>query len=127
MRTYSSYKSLFRIRYAISRIGDFSLPREIPLDAIIVFAVAYFPLYPVSLLLTNFLYPGHPHLVNLFVTGLFSWWASKWDPQGKPLPVFIADIVIFALRYKNKRLSGERIFFSSRKKPLKVECWEVET
>ena len=127
-RTFSSYRSLFRIRYAIHRVGEMPLPFEIPLDALIIFGALYFPLYPLGWLFSLYLYPGHPHLVNFILTAVLSRWAAKADPQGKSLPEFLAGLAAYLIRPKRVDLAGRRVAVgerSPRRHALDWRCWEI--
>lgn len=112
-RYFYSYKSLFRINFKIYDVGGKVLPRAVPLDALFLAAIIYLPLFPLGWLIK----PSHPWLTTCLLAGGAAWLLSQADPQGKFLPVFIADIAGYLLRPKKTNLAGRPVRCTRRHMP----------
>lgn len=119
-RYFYSYKSLFRINFKIYDVGGKVLPRAVPLDALFLAAIIYLPLFPLGWLIK----PSHPWLATCLLAGGAAWLLSQADPQGKFLPVFIADITGYLLRPKKTNLAGQPVR-SNRRHMLGWRVMEV--
>lgn len=127
-RIFSSYRGLFRIKYAIHRVGEYALPVEIPLDTLLIFLALLFPVYPAGWLLSLYLYPGHPWVVNFILVAAASYYASKADPQGKSLPEFAAGLAAYLFRPKKATLAGELVRVKPegwRGEKMEWAAWEI--
>ncbi|MFZ5633689.1 MAG: TcpE family conjugal transfer membrane protein [Bacillota bacterium] len=71
-RYFYSYKSLFRINFKIYDVGGKVLPRALPLDALFLAVILYFPLLPLGWLLK----PSHPWLAAWLLSGVTAWLLS---------------------------------------------------
>lgn len=104
-RLFKSYKSLFHIRFKIHNIGDRTLQRGLSLETLAMFAVLYLPLWPLGRLL----YPVHPWIGAVIVTGMAAGLLSQSDPQGKFLPLFVLGLAEYIARPKTTDYSGRAI------------------
>jgi len=104
-RVFFSYKSLFSIKYKIYTVGEKALPRPIPLDAVAVFAALLVPCLLLGRLVGP-LFGLSPAVagfgLDLAVTAL----CFQVDPQGRALPLFLADLAAFAFRPKRRSFGG---------------------
>lgn len=108
LNLYQSYKMLFKIKWQVYNLGDYTLPRPIPLDGLMIFIVLLLPLYVLAMpIATVFHQPqtGVTIVLDLFLT----WVVLKWDPQGRPFPVFFSQFVFFFLRPKKRDFTGKAI------------------
>ncbi|SFR07071.1 conjugal transfer protein [Desulfoscipio geothermicus] len=105
VRVFNSYRSLFKINFKIYDFGGKVLPRAIPLDALFMTIILFFPLLPVGYLV----FPAHPWVMTILIAGGLSWLLTQMDPQGKFLPVFIADLLSYLFRPKTTNLAGRSI------------------
>lgn len=104
-RQFNSYKSLFKIQFKIYDIGGKVLPRPIPLEALAMTAILYFPMLPIICILE----PAHPWATTVAISGACSWVMSQLDLQGKFMPLFFKDMLSFLLRPKTTNLMGQKI------------------
>ncbi len=91
---YSSYKSLFKIKWQIYSIGDWPLPRPIPLDSLGIFVL----LCPFGILLAGPLSQllDQPRLaVGLLLSFALTYLVTKFDPQGRPFLIFVLDLIMY--------------------------------
>lgn len=119
-RVFSSYRSLFNIKYKIYNLGDWTLPFPIPLDALVVFTA----LLPVTGFLSKPIaaFLDMPALVAaLALDMVFTYLCMQWDPQGKMLPVFLAEVLAFFFRPKKRTFEGKVLWL--RKERV---SWEME-
>lgn len=105
VRTFNSYKSLFKINFKIYDLGGKTLPRPVPLDALAMAIIIFLSLYPVGRLIS----PSHPWLITATISGVVSWIMSQADPQGKFMPLFFKDLLGYFLRPKTYTLGGRKI------------------
>ncbi|WP_338835888.1 TcpE family conjugal transfer membrane protein [Neomoorella thermoacetica] len=113
-RVFSSYRSLFNIKYKIYNLGDWTLPFPIPLDALIVFAALIIPAgivgRPIAALF------GVPALaLALALDVALTYLCLQWDPQGKMLPVFLAEVLAFFVRPKKRSFGGGVLWLKREK------------
>lgn len=121
-RVFSSYRSLFNIKYKIYNLGDWTLPFPIPLDALVVFSVLIVPAgilgKPVAALLNM------PTLAAaLALDGALTYLVMQWDPQGKMLPVFLAEVLAFFVRPKKRAFGGGVLWL--KKERVKWEMVDI--
>lgn len=120
MRTFNSYRSLFRINFKIYEIGDKVLPFPIPLDTLLMSGVLFFPFYPFG----SLFFPEFPRLGTFFISYGVSHVLSNFDLQGKFMLVFFRDLLYYAFRPKRTNLAGEKINRMNKEK-LTWEMGEV--
>ncbi|WP_434577112.1 TcpE family conjugal transfer membrane protein [Thermoanaerobacterium thermosaccharolyticum] len=116
MQTYKSYRSLFRINFAIHEVMGKQLPRPITLDALASFAMFFiinsfiFHIIPVS----------NPVLWNSITSMLLGYIFSQFDPQGKFMIVWLIDFFFFLIRYKTINLQGKKL---TQKRKMSIDDW----
>ncbi|MGB9848831.1 MAG: conjugal transfer protein [Moorellaceae bacterium] len=122
VRVFSSYRSLFNIKYKMYNFGDWTLPFPIPLDALIVFATLLAPVEFISKPVAVFL--KMPNLVAALSLDIaFTYLCMQWDPQGKMLPVFLAEVLAFFFRPKKRTFEGKVLWL--RKERVTWEMKEI--
>lgn len=105
---YSSYKNLFTIKWKIYSIGDKALPRPIPLDALGTFLLLLWPAYCLALPLGEFL--GQARAATaLVMDGLLTYLILQYDPQGRPLFIYVWDVLCYMARPARIDLKGVRV------------------
>lgn len=124
LKMYSSYKTLFRIKFKIYKLGDYNLARPIPLDAGIAFLLLLFPSYflahPVAIIFNQ------PRVgVAVLLSGLLTWMIMKWDPQGRPFMGFAYDFIAFLIRPKRRDFTG-KVISKHRKARLYWNAYDLE-
>ncbi len=105
---YSSYKNLFTIKWKIYSIGDKALPRPMSLDSLGLFLLLLVPAYYLALPLAHILNQGRP-LLTLLLDASATYLLMQYDPQGRPVFVYLWDLVIFLFGSGRKDLNGLRI------------------
>ncbi|WP_172613638.1 TcpE family conjugal transfer membrane protein [Moorella sp. E306M] len=119
-RVFSSYRSLFNIKYKIYNLGDWTLPFPMPLDALVVFSALIVPAGFVAKPLAFLL--GMPTLAAALALDVaLTYLLMQWDPQGKMLPVFLAEVLAFFVRPKKRAFGGGVLWL--KKERVK---WEME-
>lgn len=119
-RQFNSYKSLFKINFKIYHVGDKALPAPIPLDALCMTVVLFFPLYPLG----NFIRPENPIIITIVLAGVGTYLMSELDLQGKFMPLFLLDFTRFIFRHKKTNLYGRKIT-QNKKQKLHWQMGEV--
>jgi hypothetical protein len=117
---YSSYKSLFRIKWKIYSIGDKYLPRPIPLDALGVFLLLFVPSLLVAAPFAN-LFGANKAMLALVLDAAFTGVSLNFDPQGRSFLVFIFDMMTFFLRPKQRNFTGASVPKRRKLSPV----WEI--
>jgi hypothetical protein len=115
---YSSYKNLFRIKWKIYSLDSrHPLPRPIPLDGLFIFVIGFIPsrflAIPVASLFDQPLL-GVTFLLDILLT----WLILKYDPQGRPVLLFVYDFFAFLARSKRRNFSGQLL-----QKHRKIRLW----
>lgn len=105
---YHSYKHLFKIKWKIYSIGNKPLPRALPIDVPAIFVLFLPPSMFLALLFEKILDQPYWGLVFL-LSGLFTFFAKKYDPQGRFILTFIYDFLYFLLRPRKTDFSGKPI------------------
>lgn len=105
---YSSYKSLFKIKWRICSIGDKALPRPIPLDALFMFLLLLIPSIVAAMPLEAIFHQNKIAL-GFILDGLFTWVCLGFDPQGRSFLSFVCDLVAFFFRKKSRDFTGSVI------------------
>ncbi|ACV63314.1 hypothetical protein Dtox_2509 [Desulfofarcimen acetoxidans DSM 771] len=105
IRTFNSYKDLFKINFKVHDFFGKSLPRPIPLENIIMTVVIMIPLYPI----TNIFGARHPFMTTIILSAICSWMLSQFDLRGKYMPIFFKDILAYIFRHKTTNLMGKKI------------------
>ena len=121
---FRSYRSLFRLKYKIYAIGDKPLPRPIPVDLAIIYLVLLAPSCLIVGPLAN-MADTSPLLLGMAAAGFFTWLLGRVDPQGEPMPIFIANIIGFIFKYKKNSFNNEQAKIK-RKQRLDWECIKIE-
>ena len=122
-RVFCSYKSLFSIKYRIYNVGEVSLPRPLPLDALGVFAALLVPCLSLGRLLGP-LFHLSPAAAGLLLDVAVTWACYQFDPQGRSLPAFLADLLAFAVRPRRVTFGGESL--RTVKERARWEALELE-
>lgn len=123
MSDYRSYKSLFKIKWKIYAIGDWPLPRPIPVDVFVIFLLFLLPSFFLASPVSNILEInrfGATLLVDIVVTSL----CVKFDPQGRPFLEFFYDLCCYFGRSKQSDFC--RTIPKSRKQKLHWELLDLE-
>lgn len=113
-RVFYSYKSLFAIKYRIYNVGEARLPRPLPLDALGVFFALLVPCLALGRALGG-LFHASPAALGLGLDIGITWACYQFDPQGRSLPAFLADLLAFVLRSKKVAFGGETLRTSREK------------
>lgn len=124
-RTFSSYKSLYRVKPVLYFLGDIKLPFPVNLEMVLIFAI-FWAIY--HLVLSVFL--GElirsvglvPGIMSFGLAALSSWVSTTFDAAGKFIPKYLFDAAAFYVRPKTNTLAGPL-----RVSPKKQKCdWKVE-
>jgi hypothetical protein len=94
-----TYKKLFNQRPVITSFGNYKFPKGIyiSVDFMIALVICFTPalaLSPVISAVTTI----HRWLVTLGLTILGAWASTKFDPKGKPFPVFVLNAISYFFR-----------------------------
>lgn len=115
MDGYRSYKSLFKIKYRIYAIGNWSLPRPIPIDLVFLFFLMLLPAYLISKPLAG-IFDTSEKLIAIFIAGVLAWLMGRVDPQGQSMPIFLASLVAYVFSNKRQDFTGQ---------PVKVKKYRI--
>jgi len=103
---YHTYRNLYRIRPALSSIGQgrqrIRLPKgmSITLDVLVLTAVLWLPCsFTIGLILTLF-FPFPALMSGLVLAAVIAFRLGKMDPAGKTIVAFLIDIAKFVFRAK---------------------------
>lgn len=123
---YNTYRNLYRIRPSITSIGVGSgrikLPRnmEITIDTVVLFILMLLLMSLIIPIVNVFVHLDYPIIWILGISALSAYKASKVDPSGKPVIVYVIGLLRFFLRSKTHNgwnaLSKNRIGKSYRLK-----------
>lgn len=105
---YRTYKNLYKVQPAISSIGQgkqrIKLPRDatITIDSVWLFLVLLLPArYLVAPIISLLVNPNDwpiEWLLAILLAGMGAYRAGKLDPAGKPISIFLLDLLKFMLR-----------------------------
>lgn len=105
---YSSYKSLFKIKWRICSIGDKALPRPIPLDGLFMFLLLLLPSIVAAIPLEA-IFNQNKIGLGFILDGVFTWVCLGFDPQGRSFLSFVFDLIAFFFRRKSRDFTGDAI------------------
>lgn len=118
-RTYSSYKSLYRVKPVLFYAGDIKLPFPINLEMalIFVFIMAFYYVICVKIFGPVLVSLGLvPWILALGLAVLSTWLTTRFDAAGKFIPRYIWDAVTYYLRRKTYTFYGKVIIRNKKHK-----------
>jgi hypothetical protein len=102
---FKSYKSLFKINFAIYEVMGHQLPRPIYFDTLALFIVFFM----LNLFLFKIIPINNPFIWNFVVSSIMCYIFSQFNLQGKMMVIWLLDFVMFIFRHKTTNFRGEKI------------------